>query len=230
MIGLFVAHGPAVHLSQWYMFLAYLSEYFRSLGLYRGGEAYLSKAPSILGWKRVFHSFVHQFIYFLTGTLRAWQVHAYAAAPGGRTAYLAELKSGLEVVVADAQGRQRTAIVGRVKVERRPLVRSIPRMQPVSHLPPNQAWMGAGPLLLPLHFLFQTDSTTLLQPRLYHVTCVNCCHMHVTCPGSILGDQWSGNRRCFTWLQVLLEAETMDGQEHSLLLQNAETVRLVGPS
>lgn len=29
---------------------------------------------------------------------------------------------------------------------------------------------------------------------------------------------------------MLLEAETMDGQVHSLLLQNAETVRLVGPS
>ena len=61
-----------------------------------------------------------------TETLCARQVHAYAAAPGGRTAYLAELKSGSEVVVADAQGRQRTAIVGRVKVERRPLVRSTP--------------------------------------------------------------------------------------------------------
>ncbi|CAL8468068.1 g7607 [Coccomyxa elongata] len=82
--------------------------------------------------------------------VNAGPVHAYAAAPGGRTAYLAELESGSEVVVADAQGRRRTAIVGRVKVERRPL--------------------------------------------------------------------------------VLLEAETVDGQAHSLLLQNAETVRLVGPS
>ena len=35
--------------------------------------------------------------------------------------------------------------------------------------------------------------------------------------------------RCL-WLQVLLEAETADGQVHSLLLQNAETVRVVGPS
>ena len=29
--------------------------------------------------------------------------------------------------------------------------------------------------------------------------------------------------------QVLVEAETQDGQHHSILLQNAETVRLVGP-
>ena len=25
----------------------------------RGGEAYLSNAPSLIGWKRVFHSFIH---------------------------------------------------------------------------------------------------------------------------------------------------------------------------
>ena len=51
------------------------------------------------------------------------QVHAYLAAPGGRTAYLSELQSGAEVLVVDPQGCQRTAVVGRIKVERRPLVR-----------------------------------------------------------------------------------------------------------
>ncbi len=30
-------------------------------------------------------------------------------------------------------------------------------------------------------------------------------------------------------MQVLVEAETQNGQRHSILLQNAETVRLVGP-
>ena len=50
------------------------------------------------------------------------QVHAYLAAPGGKTSYLSELKSGAEVLVVDPQGRQRTAIVGRIKVEQRPLV------------------------------------------------------------------------------------------------------------
>ena len=70
--------------------------------------------------------------------------------PGGRTRYLSELSSGDEVVVADAQGRCRTALVGRVKIERRPL--------------------------------------------------------------------------------VLVEAVAPDGSEHSILLQNAETVKLVGPA
>ncbi len=51
------------------------------------------------------------------------QVHAYVSAPGGRTRYLCELSAGDEVAVADAAGRLRTAVVGRVKIERRPLVR-----------------------------------------------------------------------------------------------------------
>lgn len=44
------------------------------------------------------------------------------ALPGGRTGYLAELRSGSEVLVADAAGRARAALVGRIKCERRPLV------------------------------------------------------------------------------------------------------------
>ncbi len=44
-----------------------------------------------------------------------FQVHAYTACPNDQTAYLAELRSGKEVVVVNAGGQQRTAIVGRVK-------------------------------------------------------------------------------------------------------------------
>lgn len=53
-----------------------------------------------------------------------WQgpVHAYVAVPGGKTSYLSELKSGKEVIVVDQRGMQRTAIVGRVKIETRPLI------------------------------------------------------------------------------------------------------------
>ena len=50
------------------------------------------------------------------------QVHAYTACPNNQTAYLAELKSGKEVLVIDGEGRQRSAIIGRVKIETRPLV------------------------------------------------------------------------------------------------------------
>lgn len=49
-------------------------------------------------------------------------VHAYVAIPGGKTCYLSELKAGKEVIVVDQSRIQRTAIVGRVKIETRPLL------------------------------------------------------------------------------------------------------------
>lgn len=41
---------------------------------------------------------------------------------GGRTAYLSELHTGSQVLVVDATGRSRTVLVGRVKIESRPLL------------------------------------------------------------------------------------------------------------
>ncbi len=54
--------------------------------------------------------------------VNAGPVHAYILLPDGKTKYLSELRSGDEVLVADARGRTRSAIVGRVKIERRPLI------------------------------------------------------------------------------------------------------------
>jgi 3-dehydroquinate synthase class II len=54
--------------------------------------------------------------------VNAGAVHAYVQAPNGKTAYLSELKSGAEVLVADAAGRAKTAVVGRCKIETRPMV------------------------------------------------------------------------------------------------------------
>lgn len=54
--------------------------------------------------------------------VNAGPVHAYVAVPGGKTSYLSELKAGKEVIVVDQKGQQRTAIVGRVKIETRPLI------------------------------------------------------------------------------------------------------------
>eukprot|EP00878_Enallax_costatus_P047537 GHUV01058382.1.p1 GENE.GHUV01058382.1~~GHUV01058382.1.p1 ORF type:complete len:102 (-),score=24.42 GHUV01058382.1:127-432(-) len=56
--------------------------------------------------------------------VNAGAVHAYIQAPNNKTAYLSELKSGSEVLVVDAAGRARTAVVGRCKVETRPMVRA----------------------------------------------------------------------------------------------------------
>ncbi|CAD5177858.1 unnamed protein product [Musa acuminata subsp. malaccensis] len=54
--------------------------------------------------------------------VNAGPVHAYVAIPGGKTCYLSELQAGKEVIVVDQSGLQRTAIVGRVKIESRPLI------------------------------------------------------------------------------------------------------------
>ena len=55
--------------------------------------------------------------------VNAGAVHAYVRAPGGETRYLSELSSGDEVQIVDTGGRTREAIVGRVKIERRPMFR-----------------------------------------------------------------------------------------------------------
>lgn len=54
--------------------------------------------------------------------INAGAVCSYVAVPGGRTAYLSELRAGDEVLVVDAGGRSRAATVGRVKIEKRPCV------------------------------------------------------------------------------------------------------------
>jgi 3-dehydroquinate synthase II len=81
--------------------------------------------------------------------VNAGAVHSYCRVPGGRTAYLADLAAGSGVLLVDEAGRGEVAYVGRVKVERRPL--------------------------------------------------------------------------------VLIRAASPSGNEHSIVLQNAETIRLVGP-
>eukprot|EP00892_Ulva_mutabilis_P012579 jgi/Ulvmu1/9694/UM055_0032.1 len=82
--------------------------------------------------------------------VNAGPVHAYVQASAERTAYLAELQAGASVLVVDQEGRQRQEVVGRCKVESRPL--------------------------------------------------------------------------------VMVSAATADSLEHSVILQNAETVKLVGPA
>ncbi|WP_436909631.1 3-dehydroquinate synthase II [Halosimplex marinum] len=55
--------------------------------------------------------------------VNAGAVHAYVRTPDGGTKYLSELRSGDEVQVVDTEGHTREAIVGRVKIEKRPMFR-----------------------------------------------------------------------------------------------------------
>ncbi|MGD0081162.1 MAG: 3-dehydroquinate synthase II [Methanoregula sp.] len=54
--------------------------------------------------------------------VNAGAVHAYILMPDGKTAYLADLAIGGQVLVSDAKGSAHTAIIGRTKIERRPLL------------------------------------------------------------------------------------------------------------
>ncbi len=54
--------------------------------------------------------------------VNAGAVHAYVLAPEGKTNYLSEVKAGDEVLAVDRDGNARTVIVGRVKIEKRPLI------------------------------------------------------------------------------------------------------------
>ena len=54
--------------------------------------------------------------------VNAGPVHAYILLPDGKTKYLSELRAGDEVLAVDSGGRARSVIVGRLKIERRPLV------------------------------------------------------------------------------------------------------------
>jgi 3-dehydroquinate synthase II len=55
--------------------------------------------------------------------VNAGAVHAYIRTPDGGTKYLSELESGDEVQVVDTEGNTREAIVGRAKIEKRPMFR-----------------------------------------------------------------------------------------------------------
>jgi 3-dehydroquinate synthase II len=55
--------------------------------------------------------------------VNAGAVHAYVRVPGGETKYLSEVKSGTEVQIVDTGGDTREAVVGRAKIEKRPMFR-----------------------------------------------------------------------------------------------------------
>ena len=54
--------------------------------------------------------------------VNAGAVHAYTLLPDGKTAYLTDLAAGDKVLIAGHTGTTHDAVVGRVKIERRPLL------------------------------------------------------------------------------------------------------------
>ncbi len=54
--------------------------------------------------------------------VNAGPVHAYTRVPGGRTRYLSELSAGDPVFITDFAGKSFEAVIGRLKIEKRPLM------------------------------------------------------------------------------------------------------------
>jgi len=54
--------------------------------------------------------------------VNAGAVHAYTLGPDGKTKYLADLKTGDEVLVVDYTGKSQLAYLGRNKIEKRPMM------------------------------------------------------------------------------------------------------------
>ncbi|WP_457626298.1 3-dehydroquinate synthase II [Persephonella sp.] len=54
--------------------------------------------------------------------VNAGAVHMYTRVPGGKTVYLCELEAGKEVMAYDIDGNGRAVVVGRSKIERRPML------------------------------------------------------------------------------------------------------------
>ena len=54
--------------------------------------------------------------------VNAGPVHAYVMTPGNKTRYLSEIETGDEVLTVDKDGNTKSTVVGRVKIEKRPLM------------------------------------------------------------------------------------------------------------
>ena len=54
--------------------------------------------------------------------VNAGPVQAYVMGPNNKTRYLSELETGDEVLVVDKEGKTRPVVVGRIKIEKRPLI------------------------------------------------------------------------------------------------------------
>lgn len=54
--------------------------------------------------------------------VNAGPVHAYTLLPNGKTTYLSELEAGDEVLAVNSKGETRTLVIGRMKIEKRPLM------------------------------------------------------------------------------------------------------------
>ena len=61
--------------------------------------------------------------------VNAGAVHAYIMMPGGKTKYLDELRTGDEILVVNQKGESFVTTVGRLKIEKRPMLNIVAETQ-----------------------------------------------------------------------------------------------------
>ncbi|MEW5946910.1 MAG: 3-dehydroquinate synthase II [bacterium] len=98
--------------------------------------------------------------------VNAGAVHAYVQTPGGKTRYLSEIGAGDEVLIVSHDGGAEAAVVGRAKVEKRPLMLVEAAVSADGQAVPaagGPACAGAPPLTMTI-MLQNAETIRLVQP------------------------------------------------------------------
>jgi 3-dehydroquinate synthase II len=93
-----------------------------TLSVFRSGQGMLTGNSAAFTFLVNAETEANEYVASRPFRINAGAVHAYALAPGDATVYLQELRAGSEVLTVDHAGNTGRAVVGRVKVERRPML------------------------------------------------------------------------------------------------------------
>ena len=94
-----------------------------TLSLFSKGEGILTGDSSAFTFLTHAETEINEFVASRPFRANAGAVHAYIFLPGDRTAYLSEITAGQEVLAVNFKGATRSAVVGRAKLEVRPMLK-----------------------------------------------------------------------------------------------------------
>lgn len=94
-----------------------------TLSIFARGEGILTGDSSAFTFLTHAETEINEFVASRPFRANAGAVHAYIFLPGDRTAYLSEVTAGQEVLAVDFKGEARSVVVGRAKVEIRPMLK-----------------------------------------------------------------------------------------------------------
>jgi len=94
-------------------------------GLFRHGEGLLVGDKAAALFLVAAETTHNPFVAARPFRVNAGGLHHYVRRPDGKTNYLSELSGGMRVLAVDGSGRARAMIAGRIKIERRPLMRIV---------------------------------------------------------------------------------------------------------